>query len=139
MTPEDCAKLHAEAFSAARAWSAQEFADLLQHSGTFCQGDTHSFILIRVVMDEAEVLTLATDPSQRRQGLARAVLHTGEAAARAAGAATMFLEVAEDNLAAKALYLSENYTQVGRRPGYYLPKNAAPTAALVLRKDLKTS
>ncbi|MDP5360878.1 MAG: GNAT family N-acetyltransferase [Paracoccaceae bacterium] len=139
MTPEDMAALHAKAFSATRAWSVQEFADLLGHSGTLWRGNRDSFILMRIVADEAEVLTIATDPAKRRQGLARAALKDAENAAALAGAREIFLEVAEDNLPAQTLYKAENYHQVGRRPGYYLPKNAAPVAALVLRKDLKTN
>ncbi len=137
MRPEDLAKLHAKAFSASRAWSATEFADLLKRKDTVLTGDADSFVLMRVVADEAEILTLATNPSKRRQGRARAALRAAEDAARGADVAALFLEVAEDNVEAKALYAAENYTQVGRRPGYYLPKNAAPIAALVLRKELK--
>ncbi|MFT6075798.1 MAG: ribosomal-protein-alanine N-acetyltransferase [Yoonia sp.] len=137
MTPEALAALHTKAFSATRAWSATEFASLLSQRGTQVCGTTYSFALIRVVADEAEVLTLATDPTMRRQGLAKAALSDAEAAAQSAGAQTMFLEVSEDNTAAKALYAACDYTQVGRRPGYYLPKNAAPVAALIMRKELK--
>jgi ribosomal-protein-alanine N-acetyltransferase len=137
MTPETLAAIHAKAFSATRAWSAAEFASLLSHAGTSVHGDPDSFALIRVVADEAEVLTLATDPAKRRQGLAKTALTQGETAAQTAGANTMFLEVGEDNTAAKALYAACGYTQVGRRPGYYLPKDAAPVAALVMRKELK--
>lgn len=136
MTPETLAALHAKAFSATRAWSAEEFADLLKTPGTFTQGDDACFALVRIVVDEAEVLTLATAPNRRRQGLARAVLQTSETAARTKGAKTVFLEVAEDNTAARALYSASGYTEVGRRPGYYLPKDGAPIAALVLRKAL---
>lgn len=136
MTPETLSAIHAKAFSATRAWSAAEFASLLSHSGTSVHGSPESFALIRVVADEAEVLTLATEPKKRRQGLAQAALVMGENAAQTAGAMTMFLEVGEDNTAAKTLYAACGYTQVGRRPNYYLPKNAAPVAALVMRKDL---
>jgi ribosomal-protein-alanine N-acetyltransferase len=138
MTPQDLATLHARAFSATRAWSAQEFTDLLAGPGTFAVGDSNSFCLIRTVLDEAEVLTIATDPAQRRKGLARNVLQSAEELATARGATEIFLEVAEDNLAAISLYASSNYRQIGRRPGYYLPKDAAPIAALVLRKSLAT-
>ncbi len=137
MTPDALAALHAKAFSATRAWSANEFSSLISQNGTLVCGTTHSFALIRIVVDEAEVLTLATDPAMRRQGLAKSALTDAEAAARHAGAKTMFLEVGEDNIAAKALYAACGYTQVGRRPGYYVPKNAAPIAALVMRKELK--
>jgi len=139
MTPHELAHLHASAFSATRAWSAQEFADLVARPGTFAVGDTNCFCLIRSVLDEAEVLTIATDPAQRRKGLARSVLQRAEEQARDGGAKEIFLEVAEDNLAAISLYTSSGYRQIGRRPGYYLPKDAAPVAALVLRKSLATT
>lgn len=139
MTPEDLARIHAAAFSATRAWSAKEFATLLGQSGIFAEGDNDSFVLIRTVAGEAEVLTLATHPGERRKGRARKILQTGETRAQAQGAETIFLEVAEDNTAAKALYAVAGYTQVGRRPGYYLPKDGTPIAALVLRKSLTTT
>lgn len=136
MTPDALAALHAKAFPDARAWAADEFAALLTQRGTRVIGDARAFVLIRTIADEAEILTLATDPAHRRQGLARAVLTKAETQAKADGAATMFLEVAEDNSPAQALYLQAGYAQVGRRPNYYLPKNAAPVSALVLRKPL---
>lgn len=139
MTPEVLAKLQAAAFSATRAWSAAEFASLLSHPGTRVIGDENCFILIRNVLDEAEVLTLATAPAMRRRGLARSILHEAEEQAKAQGAATIFLEVAENNTAAIGLYTSSGYSQIGRRPGYYLPKDGAPIAALVLRKSLATT
>jgi ribosomal-protein-alanine N-acetyltransferase len=138
MTPDILAAVHAAAFSATRAWSAAEFAGLLKHSGTACIGNHDCFVLIRVVADEAEILTLATHPDKRRRGLARATLDAAETAAIDAGATAIFLEVAEDNTPAQALYETAAYRQVGRRPGYYLPKDTPPIAALVLRKDLKT-
>lgn len=139
MTPEVLAKLQAAAFSATRAWSAAEFASLVSHPGTRVIGDENCFILIRNVLDEAEVLTLATATAMRRCGLARRILQEAEEQAKAQGAATIFLEVAENNTAAIGLYTSSGYSQIGRRPGYYLPKDGAPIAALVLRKSLATT
>jgi ribosomal-protein-alanine N-acetyltransferase len=137
MTPDRLAKIHARAFSATRAWSAAEFSALLQQRGTFCTGDDTSFVLTRVTLDEAEILTLATDPAHRRKGLAASYLARAETEAAQAGARSVFLEVAEDNTAARGLYAAAGYGQVGRRPGYYVPKDAPPVAALILRKDLK--
>lgn len=134
MTPETLARIHAQAFSSTRAWSAAEFRSLLDQPGMALTGDDRAFALLRVTLDEAEVLTIATAPEHRRKGLARAVLAQAETAAQALGAAVIFLEVAEDNDAARALYAQAGYAQIGRRPGYYLPKDAAPVAALVLRK-----
>ena len=139
MTPDTLAELHGKAFSATRSWTVAEFASLLSQPGTVLTGDTRCFALLRVTLDEAEVLTIATDPAHRRQGLARAALQEAEAQVQTAGATQVFLEVAEDNAAARALYARGGYTQVGRRPGYYVPQNGPPVAALVLRKSLSAS
>ena len=136
MTPEALARLHAQAFSSTRTWSAAEFRDLLDQPGAILAGDDRAFALLRVTLDEAEILTIATAPAHRRKGLARKALAQAETAAQALGACVIFLEVAEDNTAARALYAQAGYAQIGRRPGYYLPKDAAPVAALVLRKAL---
>lgn len=138
MTPHALAALHAAAFNATRAWSAQEFSTLLSHPGTFASGTPDCFVLIRTVADEAEVLTLATAPAKRRQGLARTTLRKGEDQAKSLGASTIFLEVAEDNLAGINLYSTSGYSAVGRRPRYYTPDKGAPIAALILRKSLTT-
>jgi ribosomal-protein-alanine N-acetyltransferase len=136
MTPEGLAATHAAAFTETRAWGADEFASLLADPKCFVAGDVSSFVLMRVIADEAEVLTLATAPEHRRKGLARAALAQAETEAAQRGATSVFLEVAEDNPAARALYAACGYGQVGRRAGYYTPKKGAPVAALVLRKDI---
>lgn len=138
MTPETLAEIHAKAFAQTRAWSAKEFAKLLTQNSVIVAGNDRAFALIRVIADEAEILTLATDPAHLRQGLARQVLADAQLQALAKGATTMFLEVAEDNAAARALYDQAGFIQVGHRPNYYSPKNAAPVGALVLQKDLMT-
>ena len=136
MTPEALAALHAAAFSATRAWSAKEFADLLAHDGTTVIGDRNCFVLMRKVLHEAEILTLATHPAKRRQGLGRKALAASADWAKTQGVTKIFLEVAEDNTAAIALYTTAGYTQIGRRPGYYLPKDRAAIAALILAQSL---
>ncbi|MEM9787932.1 MAG: N-acetyltransferase [Pseudomonadota bacterium] len=139
MTPQDFAALHARAFHTTRAWSSAEFATLLGQNGVSWHGDHRCFVITRVVADEAEILTLATDPAHRRQGLARVCAIEAEQAVAGVGAKAIFLEVGENNTAARALYDDLGYRQVGSRPNYYLPKDGAPIAALVLRKELKTT
>ncbi len=136
MTPDELARLHGAAFKTGRGWSATEFAQLLDQSGVILCAGNCAFALIRVTLDEAELLTLATDPAHRRQGHATAALARAESAAIQQGALQMFLEVAEDNEPARTLYAQSGYSQVGRRPGYYASEPAAPVAALVLRKQL---
>ncbi|WP_409695089.1 GNAT family N-acetyltransferase [Yoonia sp.] len=133
------ADIHKNAFSTTRSWSAAEFRGLINQPGTIIAGDSRAFALLRVTMDEAELLTIATTPAHRRKGLAYDVLAQAEDMAQAKGATAIFLEVAEDNVPARALYAQAGYAQVGRRPGYYLPKDAAAVAALVLSKALASS
>jgi len=138
MTPEAMAATHARAFAGhGRAWSAPEFRALLQSDHVFSTGDAHAFALGRVVLDEAELLTLATDPAHRRAGRARACLTAFEAQAAARGAVSAFLEVAEDNAPALALYRAANYREMGRRKGYYTAPDGTPVDALVLAKTLR--
>ncbi|WP_341366989.1 GNAT family N-acetyltransferase [Yoonia sp. BS5-3] len=136
MTPAALAQLHSKAFRETRAWTETEFSALLGQKGVQLHGDTHCIVLTRVIADEAEILTLATDPAFRRKGLARDALADAEADCVNAGATRMFLEVAENNAAALALYSGAGYGQVGYRPGYYLPKDGAPIGACVLSKDI---
>ncbi len=137
MTPEEMATLHARAFgSQGRSWSVDEFAALIRSAHVFASGDARAFALAHVVADEAELLTIATDPGHRRTGLAQAVLSRVEDRAARQGAARLILEVAEDNLPAQGLYHAAGYREIARRPAYYLRPNGAPAEALVLEKGL---
>lgn len=130
------AATHAQAFAFDRPWSEAEFAALLASPGTVLIGDATAFALGRIMLDEAEILTLATTPSARRMGLARAGLDRFEALAKRRQVATVFLEVAQDNHAALQLYAKAGYAEVGLRPGYYGRSSGPAVAALILRKSL---
>ncbi|GGO54694.1 ribosomal-protein-alanine N-acetyltransferase [Roseovarius pacificus] len=137
MTPEALAGLHGRAFAGqGRAWSAGEFAGLLDSPLVFAVGDARGFALGRVIAGEAELLTIATAPEARRQGVGRGTLALFEAEAVARGAGTVFLEVAEDNTAARGLYAVTGYEQAARREGYYPRANGSAADALILRKAL---
>ena len=135
---ERLSNLHIEGFD--DAWSAVAIADLLRSTGVFgfiaeLNSKPAGFILCRQAADEAEVLTIVTAPAFRRRGIGDDLLHHGLAAALAGGATSVFLEVAEDNPGAEALYRAQGFGAVGRRPGYYLRASGA-VAALIMRRDL---
>lgn len=133
MTPEAMAALHARCFdSTPRPWSAAEFAELQESYGVFLLTDQAAFLLGRVIADEAELLTLAVAPESRRGGLGRALTARFAAKAREKAASTAFLEVAEDNHGAKALYHGLGWREAGRRRGYY----GTGRDALILRLAL---
>jgi ribosomal-protein-alanine N-acetyltransferase len=97
------------------------------------------FAVARSVADEAEIVSIGVMPHARRQGVGAALLADTLARAAAQGAASVFLEVAEDNPAARALYVSAGFEKVGRRPGYYRRKTSGPVAALIMRYIVKKS
>jgi ribosomal-protein-alanine N-acetyltransferase len=132
------AALHSTAFD--DPWSSTDIAVLLGSAGVFAlrarfAGVAAGFILCRVAADEAEVLTLAVAPALRRRGVASALLDRAIAAALAAGARALFLEVATNNPGAEALYRARGFAEVGRRPGYFSRPGGA-VAALIMRLDL---
>lgn len=132
MTPDDLAALHARCFVTPRPWTAAEFADLLAAPGAFLLTESSGFLLGRVIAGEAELLTVAVDPLARRQGSGRALVLQFAAEARARGAQSAFLEVAEGNEPARALYAACGWQAAGRRRGYYRHPDGRAEDALVL-------
>ena len=131
------ARVHAAAMTTPRPWSATEFASLLSQPGAFATDATpNAFALGRVVLDEVELLTLATHPGHRRAGLARLHLAQFHSLAAERGAAHAFLEVAADNTPARALYDGAGYTLTGTRRGYYPRAVGGAVNALIMARTL---
>ena len=128
------AALHAEAFDA--PWDAAAFMVLLGQAGVHLAEAPGGFILVRTAADEAEILTLAVRPADRRHGLGTGLVSRGVADAVAHGATRLFLEVAEDNKAALALYRGAGFVEAGRRPRYYARADGSRTDALILALNL---
>lgn len=136
MTPASMAALHARCFTMPRPWGACEFAALLSGPGTFLCAAEAGFALGRAVAGEAELLTLAVAPEQRRRGMGRALLARFEAEAAQRRAAIAHIEVAACNTAAQALYQGAGYTVTGRRPRYYHGPDGRTADALMLSRQL---
>jgi len=83
-----------------------------------------------------EVLTIGVTPAARQQGVARALMTAALGAARQSGAEAAFLEVAEDNAPAAALYAGLGFRRAGVRRGYYDRGAEGRADALVMRLDL---
>lgn len=132
--PAHLAALHAQAFDA--FWDAAAFSALLDQPGVSALAEDDGFILVRIVADEAEILTLAVRPAARRSGLGGRLVLAAAAAAAESGAARMFLEVADDNVAARALYARAGFVEAGRRPGYYARPDGSRRDALLLALNL---
>ena len=130
------AQIHASAFRLDRAWSTAEFRDLLALPSTHVHADPRGFALWRILHDEAELLTIAVHPDAQGQGLGHQLMQMGLDHAATLGVSSVFLEVAADNDAARALYGAHGFVQVGARPRYYKRPGDAAVDALLLRATL---
>jgi [ribosomal protein S18]-alanine N-acetyltransferase len=163
--PAPLAVLHARAFVVPRPWAEAEFAALLgdpgvgvlveppggftppgppvgyfqtENEGVAGAGaaDLAGFLVFRVVLDEAELLTLAVEPGVQGRGIGGRLVARFLAAAAARGAVRAFLEVAADNVPARAVYGRAGFAEVGRRRGYYVTQGQGRVDAVVMARDL---
>lgn len=130
------ARLHKAAFVEERPWSEAEFATLLDQPTVFAIGSAQAFALVRVAADEAELLTIATDPAHQRQGLATQLMTDWHTEAARRGARRALLEVAEDNISARALYHRTGYSEFFRRQEYYRTAGGAYVDAILMDRPL---
>lgn len=107
----------------------------VEGSGTYAV--PAGFLIARVILDEAEILSVGTHPERRRRGVAQALLAAAAGQAAAAGARILHLEVGEDNPGAIALYRRTGFAKVGRRPDYYRRADRRRVAALLMSMPLK--
>jgi ribosomal-protein-alanine N-acetyltransferase len=134
---EALADLHARAFD--KPWTAPELAKLLENSAVFAliarDPEPCGFVMAWTAAGDAELLTVAVVPEARRRGLGAALVTAASAAALVRGAASIHLEVAETNAAARALYAKLGYEEAGRRHAYYGGEGGS-IDAIVMRRAL---
>ena len=75
--------------------------------------------VLSIAADEAHVLNVCIDPLAQSRGLGRQLLRALVRLAGDRGAQRVFLEVRPSNAPALALYHSEGFNEIGRRPRYY--------------------
>lgn len=91
--------------------------------------------VISLAADEAHILNICIAPERQGRGHGRALLRTLVKLAVDRGAARIFLEVRPSNPSAIALYHSEGFNEIGRRPRYY-PSADGREDALVMAMEL---
>ncbi|MBE7733452.1 ribosomal protein S18-alanine N-acetyltransferase [Devosia faecipullorum] len=136
----DLARIHAQSFY--RGWPVEEFARFLDDkaSPVYIACDARrriaGFALIRTVLDESELLSIAVDPKWRGKGIGRALLDAAFVDLMHSPARRMFLEVDEQNLAAIRLYRKLGFATISSRKGYYPRPDGSAATALVMARDL---
>ena len=125
----ELANLHKKCFPN-KPWSADDFRDLKQ-SGCEIIMSQNGFIVYRIVVDEAEIITIGVNPEKRRQGIASAMIGIIEKNIKNQGVKKLFLEVASNNISGLKLYENCGFKTVGLRPKYY-----DGVDAILMSKDL---
>lgn len=92
--------------------------------------------LLSVAADEAHVLNVCVDPLVQSRGHGRLLLRALLDSARKHRAQRVFLEVRPSNPNAIALYQSEGFNEIGRRPRYYPAPNNGREDAIVMAIEL---
>jgi [ribosomal protein S18]-alanine N-acetyltransferase len=129
----------------AAQWRAEDYLQLVHDpGGTILVAESDApgapgvtgFVAFHRVMDEAELRTIAIDPSHQRRGIARALLQAGIQVMQNFGVRKMFLEVRASNRPALALYRATGFELAYTRHGYY---HDPVEDALVMACDINPS
>lgn len=116
-------------------WTRGIFRDCLRagYPAWILQRDDElvGYAVLSIAVGEAHVLNLCTAPWVQRGGLGRLLLRTLLKVARGHRAERVFLEVRPSNRAAIALYDSEGFNEIGRRPRYYPATNGREDAIVM--------
>ncbi len=111
------ARMHEQCFD--KPWRVKDFTDLLVLPTTVGWVNARGFLLCTRVGDEMEILTIGVLPAFRRCGEGATLLRQMVLYAVEQGVQRIFLEVADDNVGARALYEKAGFCVTGCRKGYY--------------------
>lgn len=105
------------------AWTRSQLLGILGMPGVWLtlarvNGTVAGFALARAIVDEAELLLIATAQPFRRQGVGAALVRSVLAEARSRGVVRVHLEVRASNTAI-GLYSANGFVKCGERRGYY--------------------
>lgn len=119
-------------------WSRESFVEALE-SGSFiilCAKDMQTskivgYSVIYCVLDQADLANIAVLPNCRGQKIGKLLLEKTLKKAIEMGVSEVFLEVRESNGAARGLYLSSGFVEIGTRRNYYV--NPRENAVLMIK------
>jgi ribosomal-protein-alanine N-acetyltransferase len=122
----------------AHPWTSGNFRDALR-SKYLCkicehQGRMLGYAVMMLAVDEAELLDIAVDAAQQRQGWGRKLLEEMLVLGRRRDMRRMVLEVRASNAAAINLYRNAGFSDIGLRRDYYPAENGREDAILMGRE-----
>jgi ribosomal-protein-alanine N-acetyltransferase len=121
------------------SYSKSEIARFISHRGsrTWVAEDgnrTVGFLIVgKASREVGHIVTIDVLEGWRRKGVGRALMDAVEAWAGEQGLRTLYLETAEDNLAAQRFYQRRNYLKIEKIERYYNDGKAAWVMAKTIR------
>jgi ribosomal-protein-alanine N-acetyltransferase len=132
-----------ERASFADPWTEESFRRLLEAQPAIflvAKNDPDAtvagYVVAFAVGEDGEILNVAVASPFRGRGLAGQMLDAALIELAARGVRTAFLEVRESNEAARGLYRSRNFSEIGRRREYY---RRPVEDAVVMRRVLQVA
>ncbi|WP_375623053.1 MULTISPECIES: ribosomal protein S18-alanine N-acetyltransferase [unclassified Bartonella] len=126
------------------AWTKQAFDNFLTDHSIFGYkaflldhpDQILGFCLCRLILDEAEIITIAVHPHYRQQGIATLLVDRTVCHLHNKRAIKLFLEVEATNLSALNLYQRFKFQKISERLAYYPSKNGRGDA-IIMQKTFK--
>lgn len=121
-------------------WSVASFESVMEEPASYvavareASSRIVGYVVAWFVADEGEIANLAVREPTRRRGIGASLLDAALSEGRRRGALNVYLEVRESNEAARRLYASRGFDEIGRRKQYY---RHPVEDAVVLRLEVK--
>ncbi len=130
------ASIHTRCFS--KGWNAGEFAAMFANGGilAFVAKGKAGFGVLRIIGNEAEIITLAVLPEHQKKHIGTQILSAMLKSAGELGVEEVFLEVREKNIPAINLYEKSGFAILAKRKGYYSNADGTSEDAIVMKKGL---
>lgn len=107
----------------AHPWTRGNFVDSLAAGYecwvAYCGESLAGYAVVMIAADEAHLLNLSVGRHWQRRGIGAELTRFVVTLSRGEGARRMYLEVRPSNVAARALYRAEGFSEIGLRRDYY--------------------
>ncbi|WP_291353671.1 MULTISPECIES: ribosomal protein S18-alanine N-acetyltransferase [unclassified Acinetobacter] len=117
-------------------WTIKQFEEAVssyQSTVIEQEGQVVGFCILQPVLDEANLLLMAIDPSQQGKGLGFELLDASVAMLKN-NPVQIFLEVRESNIPAIKLYEKSDFHQIDLRKNYYPNPDGSKEHAIIMVK-----
>jgi len=95
------------------------------------------FLLLRVIEDEAEILSLGVKTKIRRNGIGKYLIEQAKSFSTLHELKSILLEVAETNRKAVGFYKKQGFRKIGIRNNYYVFSSKNKKNALIMHLPIK--